>query len=119
MDMLRVFFEKTEEDTSVYSQDKSIWQYGEEYTAYQGKYPIIFLTFKDVKCSSWEETIQHIHNLIIMEYQRHMMLAASEKLSVCSCINIMEKKLSLLLMNMIRRSSRGIPVDSTRKSSIS
>lgn len=82
MDMLRVFFEKTEEDTSVYFQDKLIWQYGEEYTAYQGKYPVIFLTFKDVKCSSWEETIQHMHNLIIMEYQRHMELATSEKLSV-------------------------------------
>ena len=82
MDMLRVFFEKTEEDTSVYFQDKSIWKCGEEYIAYQGKYPVIFLTFKDVKCSSWEETIQYIHNLIIMEYQRHMELAASEKLSV-------------------------------------
>lgn len=82
MDMLRVFFEKTGEDTSVYFQDKLIWQYGEEYTAYQGKYPVIFLTFKDVKCSSWKETIQHIHNLITMEYQRHMELATSEKLSV-------------------------------------
>ena len=27
MDMLRVFFEKTEEDTSVYFRDKLIWQY--------------------------------------------------------------------------------------------
>ena len=65
MDMLRVFFEKTEEDTSVYFQDKLIWQYGEEYTAYQGKYPVIFLTFKDVKCSSWEETIQHKSDAVV------------------------------------------------------
>lgn len=82
MDMLRVFFEKTEEDNSVYFQDKLIWQCGEEYTAYQGKYPVIFMTFKDVKCSSWEETIQHISNLIAMEYQRHMELETSEKLGV-------------------------------------
>ena len=49
MDMLRVFFEKTEEDTSAYFRDKLIWQCGAEYTAYQGQYPVIFLTFKDVK----------------------------------------------------------------------
>lgn len=81
MDMLRVFFEKTQEDTSKYFQDKKIWKCGEEYTAYQGKYPVIFMTFKDVKCPSWEETYQHISKLIAMEYQRHMELEHSEKLN--------------------------------------
>ena len=56
MDMLRVFFEKTEEDTSKYFRDKMIWQCGESYTSYQGKYPVIFLSFKDVKCSSSFDT---------------------------------------------------------------
>lgn len=32
MDMLRVFFEKSEEDTSVYFQDKAIWCFGEYYS---------------------------------------------------------------------------------------
>lgn len=32
MDMLRVFFEKTDNDTSVYFKDKKIWKYGSEYT---------------------------------------------------------------------------------------
>ena len=58
MDMLRVFFEKTEEDTSVYFRDKKIWACGEMYRKYQGKYPVIFLTFKDVKFETWEETLQ-------------------------------------------------------------
>ncbi len=52
MDMLRVFFEKSEKDTSVYFKDKKIWQYGKRYTQYQGKFPIIYLTFKDVKCAN-------------------------------------------------------------------
>ena len=39
MDMLRTFFEKTDEDTSVYFRDKAIWKQGEKYRAYQGKYP--------------------------------------------------------------------------------
>ena len=29
MDMLRTFFEKTEEDTSIYFKDKKIWSCGE------------------------------------------------------------------------------------------
>lgn len=82
MDMLRVFFEKTEEDTSVYFKDKMIWQCGERYTSYQGKYPVIFLSFKDVKCSSWEETFKQIRELITIEYQRHMELETSDKLNV-------------------------------------
>ena len=40
MDMLRTFFEKTEEDTSIYFKDKKIWQCGEQYRSYQGKYPV-------------------------------------------------------------------------------
>jgi hypothetical protein len=51
MDMLRTFFEKTNEDTSVYFQDKKIWNCGKEYRDYQGKYPVIFITFKDIKLS--------------------------------------------------------------------
>ena len=81
MDMLRVFFEKTENDTSVYFSDKKIWQCGEEYTSYQGKYPVIFLTFKDVKCSTWEETYQKLTRLISLEFQRHTELSDSPKLN--------------------------------------
>lgn len=57
MDMLRTFFEKTDDDTSIYFKDKKIWACGEKYREYQGKYPVIFLSFKDVKCLSWEETL--------------------------------------------------------------
>ena len=37
MDMLRVFFEISEEDTSKYFTDKNIWKCGEEYRLHQGK----------------------------------------------------------------------------------
>lgn len=49
MDMLRVFFEISDEDTSKYFSDKEIWKCGDTYRMHQGKYPVIFLTFKDVK----------------------------------------------------------------------
>lgn len=82
MDMLRVFFEKTEEDTSVYFRDKKIWLCGEEYQAYQGKYPVIFVTFKDVKFQTWEETYVSIREIFSNEAIRHVELLDSDKCSV-------------------------------------
>ncbi|MDE6607730.1 MAG: ATP-binding protein [Lachnospiraceae bacterium] len=77
MDMLRVFFENTSEDTSVYFKDKAIWNCGEDYTKHQGKYPVIFLTFKDVKFDSWEATISKIGSLLQAEFGRHLELQES------------------------------------------
>lgn len=81
MDMLRVFFEKTNEDTSVYFKDKQIWQCGDYYTKHQGQYPVIFLTFKDVKSLTWEETFQKIRRLISLEFIRHNELETSSVLT--------------------------------------
>lgn len=81
MDMLRVFFEKTPEDTSIYFKDKYIWQCGDYYTKHQGQYPVILLSFKDVKCSSWQEAFQKISKLISLEFMRHNELESSSVLS--------------------------------------
>ncbi len=81
MDMLRVFFEKTSEDTSKYFRDKKIYSYGKEYMSYQGQFPVIFLSFKDVKCQTWSDTYEKIKKLISIEYIRHNELAKSSKLT--------------------------------------
>lgn len=81
MDMLRVFFEKTSDNTSIYFKDKYIWQCGDYYTKHQGQYPVIFLSFKDVKCSSWQETFQKISKLISLEFMHHDELESSFVLS--------------------------------------
>ena len=81
MDMLRVYFEKTDEDTSKYFKDKDIWKCGEVYRTHQGKYPVIFLTFKDVKFDSWQATIEKIKSLLQEEYGRHQELLSSDKIS--------------------------------------
>ena len=81
MDMLRGFFEKTNEDTSVYFKNKQIWQCGDYYTKHQGQYPVIFLTFKDVKSMTWEETFQKIRRLISLEFIRHNELETSSVLT--------------------------------------
>ena len=79
MDMLRTFFEKTNEDTSVYFKDKKIWNCGQKYRDYQGKYPVIFISFKDVKFYTWEDTFWAIRDVIAKETYRHMEIATSDK----------------------------------------
>ena len=79
MDMIRTFFEKTEEDTSVYFKDKKIWECGEKYRNYQGKYPVIFVTFKDIKFSTWEETFSAMKDIFANEAHHHMEIQLSEK----------------------------------------
>ena len=81
MDMLRVFFEISNEDTSKYFINKQIWKCGKEYQAHQGKYPVIFLTFKDVKFDSWTATLDKIKGLLQEEYARHIEVLDSNKIS--------------------------------------
>lgn len=81
MEMLRVFFEKTEDDTSVYFKDKKIWDCGEKYRKHQGRYPVIFLTFKDVKHYTWEEFLENLSEVLSAEFDRHFVLQNSSKCS--------------------------------------
>lgn len=78
MDMLRTFFEKTDEDTSVYFKNKNIWACGEKYRSHQGKYPVIFLSFKDIKCDTWEETFDAVKDLFSKEASRHSELKSAD-----------------------------------------
>lgn len=77
---IKTFFEKTEDDTAKYFADKKIWQCGEKYRAMQGIYPVILLTFKDVKYSTWEESLEAIRLVVKDEYKRHPELAESTML---------------------------------------
>ena len=94
MDMLCTFFEKSEEDTSVYFRDKAIWKQGAKYRELQGKYPVIFATFKDVKCKTWADTLEKLAEIIGNEYARHRELLTSDKCidvdKACFC-RIMER----------------------------
>ncbi|HLP46171.1 MAG TPA: AAA family ATPase, partial [Candidatus Kapabacteria bacterium] len=44
---------------------------GEKYLEKMGKYPVIFLTFKDVKVPDWDACLYKIKQLIQDEYLRH------------------------------------------------
>lgn len=81
LDMLKSYFEKTNEDTSVYFRDKKIWACGEKYQKYQGAYPVISITFKDAKYTDWESTYEAIISIIRDEFMRHEELLTSDKIN--------------------------------------
>ncbi|HLP45815.1 MAG TPA: AAA family ATPase [Candidatus Kapabacteria bacterium] len=53
---------------------------GREYTDKMGQYPVIFLTFKDIKESDWETSFFKIKKLIQKEYLKHDYLLNSNAL---------------------------------------
>lgn len=81
MDMVRTFFEKTSEDTSVYFQDKKIWTCDEAYRSFQGIYPVIFLSFKDAHQNTCEEMYKSICFTLKEEFIRHIELLSSDKVN--------------------------------------
>ena len=83
MTMLRTFFEKPMDggDTSHYFKKLKIWQAGEKYRAEQGKRPVIYITFKDAKNTSYKDEFEAIKIIISEEFCRHSELSSSKKLS--------------------------------------
>ena len=81
MDMIRTYFEKTDEDTSIYFKDKRIWSAGKEYQKHQGSYPIIFLSFKDAHRNNWEEMYQSLYFSVKEAYLHHINLLSSENIN--------------------------------------
>ncbi len=79
MDMLKCFFEISDAETAAYFKDKKIWRCGERYRQEQGKYPVIFVSFKDIKFPQWEQTYTAIRESIASEYLRHEVLLHSAK----------------------------------------
>lgn len=77
--MLRVFFEKSEDDTTIYFKDKKIWACGKEYQEYQGKYPVIYVIFKDVKYEDWESAYDLCYKILRNEIERHNELLVSDR----------------------------------------
>jgi len=80
LNMLKTFFEKTDEDTAKYFANRKIWQCGEKYRQLQAAFPVIMLTFKDVKLDGWAESQEAILFVIEDEYKRHPELLESTKL---------------------------------------
>jgi hypothetical protein len=58
----------------------AICKAGQEYLDHMGKYPVIFLSFRDIKEMKWETCLDKIKQLIQREYLKHDYLLNSPKL---------------------------------------
>ncbi len=91
---LRYYFEKTAISNASLFKDLAILNQGAEYTQKQGNYPVIFLTFKDVKERTWEDCLCKLKDIIKEEYLRHKYLIkedcleAEEKTSYQSIMDL-------------------------------
>jgi len=76
LSMLRCFCEKTEKSNAHLFDGLKVSQHP-EIMAHQGQYPVVFLTFKDVKVSTWEECYEKLCSTITAEFNRHKYLLSS------------------------------------------
>lgn len=81
MDMVKTFFEMTEEDTSVYFSNRAIWSCGKLYRSYQGAFPVIFLSFKDAHQNSWKDMYESLLISLRNEFKRHRAVLENENVS--------------------------------------
>ena len=77
LSMLYYFFVKSEASHRHLFNGLAVEQYS-EVMAHQGKYPVIFLSLKEAKKTSWSECYQMLQDLIIQEYKRHIYLLESD-----------------------------------------
>jgi len=80
LSMLRYFFDLNQKNTAALFTDLKIWQEEEKYRSMQGKYPVIYLTLKDIKNESFDEFVSSIKYLIIKLFEEHDYLLNSEVL---------------------------------------
>ncbi len=69
LSMLRYFFEKTDQSTAYLFENCKIWQY-EEFQKLQGTYPVILISFKDIKAKTWEAAYLELKKLLANEVRR-------------------------------------------------
>ena len=71
LSMLRYFFDNSRPEYENLFKHLKIWQTENEIKEKQGKYPVIYLSFKDAKGKSWDETYQFIKREILRFYLKH------------------------------------------------
>lgn len=80
LSMLHYFFEKTDHDTSHLFSSLAIWK-EEKFRLLQGQFPVIFFSLKDIKESTWEDSLDSFREIIASEFQRHRYLLDSDVLA--------------------------------------
>ena len=93
MSMLNCFFSRQYAEKGTILEGLSIWKQ-EKYRRLQGTYPVIFLSFADVKQNNYQDAVQKIKNIIVDAYRQHRYLEQEE------CFTQNEKQ-QMLVKNIV------------------
>src|SRR5262249_40307608 len=77
---LQCFVEKTGEDASALFEGLSVWSSAAAREHFQ-RYPVVFMTFKDVKASTWKVAFTRIKEVIRDAFEAHRYLLDGKALS--------------------------------------
>lgn len=80
MDMLKCFFSNQHRDQGQLFEGLNIWK-EEKYQQLQGTYPVIYLSFADVKQTNYKDAVLKIKKIITDVYQQYIELAGWEGLT--------------------------------------
>jgi len=80
LSMLYYYFNNSGDNNTYLFRDKKIFQQGERYISELGKYPVIYLTFKDIKQINWESSCEKIIMEISSLFIKHKYLLNSNVL---------------------------------------
>jgi hypothetical protein len=80
LSMLKYYFDINQSGSKNLFSELNVWQSGEEIREKYAKYPVIFLSFKDAKDNTWENTYKYIISEIIQLYLKHDYLLESDVL---------------------------------------
>ncbi len=78
LSMLRYFFDIQQPENKALFTGLKIWQCDESIKAEQGKYPVIYISFKNAKGNTWQDCYDLIKIEIINLFQEHIYLLESE-----------------------------------------
>jgi hypothetical protein len=79
LSMLKYFFEKHEQQESKSELFKDLKIYKDkDAMEKQGKYPVIFLTLKDLSDNSWKKCFKNLKGIVAQEFRRHNYLLGSD-----------------------------------------
>lgn len=71
LSMISYYFDRNNTGAHHYFENLAIWQQGEVYQQQRGKYPVIFITLKDVKSDAFADALVKINDEIRKVYQQY------------------------------------------------
>ncbi|MEA2043235.1 MAG: AAA family ATPase, partial [Bacteroidota bacterium] len=82
LSMLKYFFDKNEPENKNLFTELKVWQTGTDIKQHCGKYPVIYLSFKDAKANVWEDCFELMTSEIVKLYSKHDYLLEGNTLKI-------------------------------------